>query len=191
MIVLLSSIAFNRSCKSFGLGTRVAYNGKEAVALCEQQQFSHSIITESLPDTDGISLFTLLQGLQAGVQGVLVSGAANLNTVWNAVGAGMRRVVAEPIDLVDILLAVEGEQVSVTASDAPSSLIVDDEKSIADLTSEEIRFEMANSDLVRIIRSVNYPFAGKDRLDFFDRDTLERLTHLVRRWCREQLDNVA
>jgi hypothetical protein len=62
-----------------------------------------------------------------------------------------------------------------------------DEESIADLSPEDIHGKLATADLVKIIRSVNYPFAGKERLEHFDRDTLERVTHLVRRWCRTRL----
>ena len=36
-------------------------------------------------------------------------------------------------------------------------------------------------------RSVDYPFAGKERLEYFDRDTLERVVCLVRRWSQQRL----
>ncbi|MFO1094004.1 MAG: hypothetical protein U0992_11940 [Planctomycetaceae bacterium] len=45
--------------------------------------------------------------------------------------------------------------------------------------------------MIEVIRSVEYPFVGKDRLEFFDRDTLERVAHLVRRWCRNRLHRPA
>ncbi|MEZ6056754.1 MAG: response regulator [Planctomycetaceae bacterium] len=173
--------------QSFGLGTRIAASGEEAVALCSQQQFSHSFITETLSDTDGVSLFTRIKSVQSGVEGVLVSAIANLNTVWKAVGAGMRRVVAEPVDLMEVVLAMESSEAETSSASPDSSLVVDDARSIASLTSEEIRFELTNSDLIRMIRSVDYPFAGKDRLESFDRDALERLAHLVRQWCQERV----
>jgi hypothetical protein len=46
---------------------------------------------------------------------------------------------------------------------------------------------MTKDDLIQMIRTVDYPFAGKERLEFFDRDTLERVVCLVRRWSRKQL----
>lgn len=173
--------------QSFGLGTRIASSGAEAQALCAQQRFSHSFITETLPDTDGVSLFTSIKSLQAGLNGVLVSTIANLNTVWNAIGAGMQRVVAEPIDLMEVVLAMESETADAITATDDETISYDDVRSIACLTSEEIRFELTNRDMVRMIRSVDYPFAGKDRLEFYDRDTLERLAHLVRSWCQERV----
>jgi hypothetical protein len=58
---------------------------------------------------------------------------------------------------------------------------------IAELSDEDIRGLMSKSDLIQVIRSVEYPFAGKERLEFFDRDTLERVVCLVRRWSCRQL----
>jgi hypothetical protein len=46
---------------------------------------------------------------------------------------------------------------------------------------------LSNFDLMRIIRAVDYPFAGKERLEYFDRDTLERVVCLVRRWSQQRL----
>ena len=61
-----------------------------------------------------------------------------------------------------------------------------DAKSIAALSDEDIRDRFGNSRLISVIRSVKYPFAGKERLEFFDHDTLERIVFLVRRWCRNK-----
>ncbi len=58
---------------------------------------------------------------------------------------------------------------------------------IANLTFAQIRSGLADADLIRIIRSVDYPFAGKERLEFFDRDTLERVVCLVRRWSQNRI----
>ncbi len=58
---------------------------------------------------------------------------------------------------------------------------------ISDLSNDEIRESMSADELIAVIRSVEYPFAGKERLEFFDRDTLERVVCLVRRWTCRQL----
>src|SRR5262249_33220522 len=62
---------------------------------------------------------------------------------------------------------------------------------IAELTQGDIAQRLSIGDLIDVIRSVEYPFVGKDRLEFFDRDTLERVVHLVRRWCRNRLHRPA
>jgi hypothetical protein len=57
-----------------------------------------------------------------------------------------------------------------------------DLETISTLTDEQIYRSMSDADLISVIRSVEYPFAGKERLEYFDRDTLERVVCLVRRW---------
>ncbi len=59
---------------------------------------------------------------------------------------------------------------------------------IASLSNDEICGSMTRDELIEVIRSVDYPFAGKDRLEFFDRDTLERVVCLVRRYCCNRLE---
>ncbi len=63
-----------------------------------------------------------------------------------------------------------------------------DLQTISELSNDEIRGSMTKDELIQIIRSVDYPFAGKERLEFFDRDTLERVVCLIRRWSCRQLE---
>lgn len=69
----------------------------------------------------------------------------------------------------------------------PSSPREFDLQAIARLSDEDIRGLMPKSELIQVIRGVDYPFAGKERLEYFDRDTLERVVCLVRRWSCRQL----
>ncbi len=62
-----------------------------------------------------------------------------------------------------------------------------DLQTISELSNDEIRGSMTKDELIQTIRSVDYPFAGKERLEFFDRDTLERVACLIRRWSCRQL----
>jgi hypothetical protein len=62
-----------------------------------------------------------------------------------------------------------------------------DLESISTLSDDEIRRVMSIPELITVIRSVDYPFAGKERLEYFDRDTLERVVCLVRRWTCNRL----
>jgi hypothetical protein len=66
-----------------------------------------------------------------------------------------------------------------------------DLEGISVLTDEEIRRGMSDADLIAVIRSVEYPFAGKERLEYFDRDTLERVVCLVRRWTCHRLGKLS
>ncbi len=71
---------------------------------------------------------------------------------------------------------VNGEQTQ------PETVPTFDLESISTLTDEQIHRAMSEGELISVIRSVEYPFAGKERLEYFDRDTLERVVCLVRRW---------
>jgi hypothetical protein len=66
-----------------------------------------------------------------------------------------------------------------------------DLQAISVLTDERIRQSMSVEELIAVIRSVDYPFAGKDRLEYFDRDTLERVVCLVRRWSCHRLGKLS
>ncbi len=66
-----------------------------------------------------------------------------------------------------------------------------DLESISVLSDDEIRRVMSTGDLIAVIRSVDYPFAGKERLEYFDRDTLERVVCLVRRWTCHRLGKLS
>ncbi len=66
-----------------------------------------------------------------------------------------------------------------------------DLESISVLSDDEIRRVMSTAELIAVIRSVEYPFAGKERLEFFDRDTLERVVCLVRRWTCHRLGKLS
>ncbi len=69
-------------------------------------------------------------------------------------------------------------------TDAPPLLF--SVKSISRLSRSQVS-SLEEPELVALIRAVEYPFAGKERLEFFDRDTLVRVAHLVCRWCRNTL----
>lgn len=64
-------------------------------------------------------------------------------------------------------------------------------EAISTLTDDQIRHSMTPEELIAVIRSVEYPFAGKDRLEYFDRDTLERVVCLVRRWSCHRLGKLS
>jgi hypothetical protein len=66
-----------------------------------------------------------------------------------------------------------------------------DLESISTLSDDEIRRLMSTDELISVIRGVDYPFAGKERLEYFDRDTLERVVCLVRRWTCHRLGKLS
>ncbi|MFV0445485.1 MAG: response regulator [Planctomycetaceae bacterium] len=178
----------SRTLSALGYHVEVAATGAAALLLARGDRFEIGIISEVLPDGDGYSLFSSIAQLQRGLRGILVAAVGNLTTVCNAIAAGMQRVVIRPIDIGELLpLVEESLQPSPETTPTAVSNILLDEEGIAGLTSEEIRYRLSRDELIGIIRDVEYPFAGKDRLQFFDRDTLERVVHLIRRWCQSRV----
>jgi DNA-binding NtrC family response regulator len=183
----------SRTLAGLGYGVDIAYDSGEARKLCVQPRYRIGLIGERLSDGDGVALFRELHPSQRAMQGVLLSAAANLYTVANAIGGGMSRIISKPIDFRELLSLIEKESPMIAVMDqtttpAPSApTTVFDEEAVAALSAREIEFSLSDSDLIQIIRSVDYPFAGKERLEFFDRDTLQRVVHLVRRWCCNRL----
>jgi DNA-binding NtrC family response regulator len=185
-----SADRLSRTLSALGYHVEVAGDGRDALRIAQRGRFDVGIVSEVLPDGDGARLFEKLAALQQGIRGVLIAAAGNLSSVWSAVSAGMLRVVTRPVDFSQVLPVVEcggsvdAAQVATTQRRGAASRYSDAE--ISELTSEEIHYQLSNEELVAIIRSVDYPFAGKERLPTFDRDTLERVVHLVRRWCQSR-----
>lgn len=182
----------SRTLAGLGYGLDVAYDASEARSLARQHRYSLGLFGDRLSDGDGVQLFEEMRFLQQRMAGVLVTAAGNLYTVSKAIGAGMLRVLCKPLDFAELVALVNvtaeashDEHVGVVPERGRTMQFT--EARIAELTPRDIQHRLTERDLVEIIRSVDYPFAGKERLEFFDRDTLERVVHLVRRWCRNRL----
>lgn len=177
----------SRTLAALGYHVEVAPTSAMALTLARSLHFDVGIFSELLTDGEGTSLFRRISTIQQGIRGILLAATGNLLTVWKAISAGMQRVLIRPIDFTELLPIVESTGSSDgTASGGVAAMRTFEEADIASLTSEEIRYRLSQEELVSIIQRVDYPFAGKDRLPHFDRDTLERVVHLVRRWCQSR-----
>jgi len=187
----------SRTLTGLGYGLDVAYDSEEARGLARRNRYAVGLFGESLTDGDGVTLFRELCPEQKGMLGVLVASVPNLPTVARAIGAGMSRVAPVPIDFHDLVQFLTAVPANSESTKCQSSMSMNSQKgafsedSIAELTPGDISQRLTLSELIEVIRSVEYPFAGKDRLEFFDRDTLERVVHLVRRWCRNRMHRPA
>ncbi|MEZ6148223.1 MAG: response regulator [Planctomycetaceae bacterium] len=161
-----------------GFGIDIARDGDSGIRCATHRHYSHILIDSDQSYVKSIQLFCRIAKIQKNAVGVLLTAAANLNTVYSALEAGMRCVIAKPVDFDQLLPFLESkyEMVAHTLS----------ESEIAGLSLSDIQCSLSDAELIDIIRSVDYPFAGKHRLEHFDRDTLERVVHLVSRWCRQR-----
>ncbi len=177
---------------ALGYHVELAVTSTTALKQARQHDYSLAIVSESLPDGRGVLLFRKMRQLRSGIRGILLTTVGNLATVCDALTAGMHRVLMRPVDFEELLPAVEhvrltqpplaGSPPQTSVSRSPDF----DVASIASLSSATITDSLSRAELIGIVRSVDYPFAGKERLEGFDRDTLVRLAFLVRRWCISQ-----
>jgi len=181
------------------LAVSIASSKGEALEMSLQSRFDLCLVSHGLVDGNGLSLFAESLNKRGGTIGVLLSRQADLRVVVEALDAGFSHVVDQPIenDQIRLILARLFPELKTAFGDPACSCErtnlmqsegrIPDLKSIASLSMSAIRFSLSTADLIRVIRSVDYPFAGKERLEYFDRDTLERVVCLVRRWSQQRL----
>ncbi len=182
------------------LHVSIAFTRGEAIELSLQNSFDLALIAHGLVDGNGLSLFADVLHQRGRSSGVLLSRHADLRVIMAAIGAGFSHVISYPIDSEQIrrilMELLPDLQEQCNGYDYQSERKVQmniegyapDLKSIASLSMSAIRNSHSTVDLIRIIRSVDYPFAGKERLEYFDRDTLERVVCLIRRWSQHRLN---
>jgi len=176
----------------------------EAVEVSLRGRFPLCLISHGLSDGNGLPLFPevfrVADRAADRATGVLLSQHPDLWVIQQAIEAGYAAVLGKPPDreqLAGVLRRVFG---SVTETWQPggsehpqrSSVQLDlpGLAEIAGLSNADIRERLSKAELIGIIRAVEYPFAGKERLEYFDRDTLERVVCLVRRWSQQRLERL-
>ncbi|MFM7059281.1 MAG: response regulator [Planctomycetota bacterium] len=184
----------------------IARSRAEAIEVSLRCRFPLCLISHGLRDGSGLTLFSEVFRVVDDTTGVLLSQHPDLWVIQQALHAGYAAVLGKPPDTVQLSellrrvfgvagdLGRPGELVESgmnvakrcgSAQQAPPTLA-----EIASLSAADIRDHLSTADLIGIIRSVEYPFAGKERLEYFDRDTLERVVCLVRRWSQHRLERL-
>lgn len=177
-----------------------AVSRSEAMEVSLRGRFPLCLISHGLSDGNGLPLFPEVFGVADSATGVLLSQHPDLWVIQQAIAAGYSAVLGKPPDrqqLAGVLHRVFG---SVTESWQPGgskhfefSSVQSDLPGLAEiagLSNADIRERLSGAELIGIIRAVEYPFAGKERLEYFDRDTLERVVCLVRRWSQQRLERL-
>lgn len=176
----------------------VAFDQLHAYEISLQNTIDLYLIAHGLSDGNGIKLFARLLQTQHGLTGVLLARHVDLRVIYEAIGAGFQHVLPKPIDADQFFTVLSETFGQIPENSTVSELQAikeytmnlpqPDLEAIAMLTSQDIRERMTTPELIAVIRSVDYPFAGKERLEYFDRDTLERVVCLVRRWSQQRLE---
>jgi CheY-like chemotaxis protein len=83
----------------FGYQTDLAYRGWDALHLIEHKQYDLALLDFKLPCMNGVELFQRIRQVRPEIIGVLVTAYAGLSPVANAVETGIRKVLAKPLDV--------------------------------------------------------------------------------------------
>ncbi len=166
-----SIVQLHKLLSGLPLDVMVAVDQVQAFEKSLSHQINLMFVSHGLQDGNGIKLFTRLRQTNRGVCGVLMAGHVDLRVVYDAVCAGFVHVLAKPFEPAELryvlselfpdrVWSVEGCHTSgkerMDTSPAPDLL------AIARLTTADIREKLTTAELIRIIRSVDYPFAGKE-----------------------------
>jgi DNA-binding NtrC family response regulator len=175
-----------RVLTGLGYGLDVTFHADDARMLNERNDYSWSVIANPVNGEDGVALFNQLRRRQNRIRGLLVTDETDSEVCTAARTAGLD-IASRPID-VNVLVPWLSKADPRTGSPlkkepTPVEPMPIDESTIGALSEEMIRGTLPDSELIRIIRGVDYPFAGKGRLESFDRDTLVRVVLLIKRWC--------
>ena len=87
----------------FGYTTDVAYRARDALELAKRGKHRLALLDFKLPCMTGVELFRQLREIDGGIEAMLVTGFASVETSQAAVAAGMRRVVEKPVDVPNLL----------------------------------------------------------------------------------------
>jgi len=91
----------------FGYPTDVAYRGRDAIELAKHSKHRLALLDFKLPCMTGVELFNQLREIDGGLEAMLVTAFASLETTQAAAAAGMRQVVEKPVDVPKLLSLID------------------------------------------------------------------------------------
>jgi CheY-like chemotaxis protein len=97
-----------KKLSSHGYEVDVAYDGKQALERVSQQAYDLALVDYRMPGMNGVELFERLRQEQPDIVGVFLTAFATINTVYPAIGVGVERVLAKPVDFNELLPVIEG-----------------------------------------------------------------------------------
>jgi two-component system, NtrC family, response regulator HydG len=109
-----------------GYHVDTAGDGREALDLVRKSAYDVALLDLKLPGMDGLNLYREIKRLRAGTVALLVTAYASSTTAEAALDAGAWQVLPKPVDLSQLLSAVD------QALAEPMILIVDDDKELCD-----------------------------------------------------------
>jgi len=89
-----------------GYDTDTAPTGAEAVAKCKQQFFNIALLDIRLPDIAGIDLLTRIKEIRPGIEIIMVTGYASVESAVQTLKSGASAYISKPINLDEVLSTI-------------------------------------------------------------------------------------
>lgn len=97
-----------RVLRAQGYDVDVANDGPSALELLKANAYDLAVVDYQMPGMNGVQLFRQAREAQPDLRGVFLTAYANINTIFPAIEAGVERVLAKPLNSVELIrLATE------------------------------------------------------------------------------------
>ena len=93
--------------EDLGYKVEKAHDGPAALRAFELQRFGLALVDYKMPGVNGVDLYRRMKELRSEIVGVLVTAFAGKETLSDASAAGVRQVLAKPIDFEKLLPLIE------------------------------------------------------------------------------------
>jgi len=85
-----------------GFEVDTATDGKSALGLVRENEYQVAVLDYQMPGMNGVELFKEIQQLQPQMIGIFLTAYPTIDTVFPAIESGIRRVLAKPVDPVNL-----------------------------------------------------------------------------------------
>ncbi len=97
-----------RVLRAQGYDVDVANDGPSALELLKENAYDLAVVDYQMPGMNGVQLFREARQTHPELRGVFLTAYANINTIFPAIEAGVERVLAKPLNAVELIrLATE------------------------------------------------------------------------------------
>ncbi|MBI1314879.1 response regulator [bacterium] len=106
----------------FGYEVETAADGRAALERIKHQSFDVALLDFKMPGMDGLTLYREMRRLCPETSAILVSAYTGDGIADEALSIGVRRVIAKPVDMSEVLAEVDRQL------ERPLALVVDDDR---------------------------------------------------------------
>jgi CheY-like chemotaxis protein len=85
-----------------GFDVDTATDGSAALQLAQAHNYQVAVLDYQMPGMNGVELFKEMQQLQPHMIGIFLTAYPTIDTVFPAIESGIRRVLAKPVDPVNL-----------------------------------------------------------------------------------------